>query len=368
MANGLDITCIVGTFSGDNLSFNSAEVVISGSASAALGGAVFDSASGLFIIAYRRSSGSSSTYIAARKVDCSGVNISVGSENILRSTGGIDTSSTVTKPVKLNNGDFYAVAYWDSNTEDSLYTAVMSVLGGSIVVNDNELIIDPVSTGGWSIPDLVPVTSTKYIIIATFNSSIFEYLVDFNGTSITSIESLSLSGNGNFYVSNSVGSYYNSNSDFVELYDFTSNQNLGQHDFSQFNSSMPYINLNAKTNPTYDNVLTCTNGITIIPSSTSYKAVIVTGNDKLVTPTSYGIVDQAVTSGQTYKFPVRLAKQGGKPITLTGSGIKPCESLYGSGETLRLGASSTNTFDSEYIGYCLTDDVLIINSSSSKET
>jgi len=96
--------------------------------------------------------------------------------------------------------------------------------------------------------------------------------------------------------------------------------------------------------------------------------VIETDNNKLVTPIASGVVDQAVTAGQTYKFSVKLIKQGKKPLTLIGSGIKPCESYYGTKDSISLGASDYTNGDIEYLGFCLADDVLVINSNQAKET
>lgn len=359
-----DLVCRVGSITGTSISWNSEEVISNNSTGDQdVSGVLFNETHSTFIVVYRSNANSG----AAVFVDCSGASISVHSATSRSGDG------SPSAPIKLSNGDYYAYVH-DENTNEDLYLLFINMTSSSTDIS-RTLTLETAYSGDTNpFTAILDLGSGKVLAVVdrkdnSNNRSEYGYIATFDGSTATLVKSFPLPSTNVVKLGTGFG-VYESNNNYIELFDNDGNS-LGEYDFTNFSTSMPRFMFNRDNNAIYpreDQKLSCTNGLTIIPSSTSYKMVIETGNNKLVTLIGFGVVKEAVTSGQTYKFPVRLAKQGNKPIALTGSGIRPCESYYGTGDSLSLAPFSYINADIEYLGYCIADDVLIVNSSNAKET
>ena len=355
-----DLVCRVGSITGTSISWNSEEIIENnGIGTQEVSGALFNETHSAFIVVYREDGNSGS----ASFVDCSGASISVHKAT---SQAG-DGSPSV--PIKLSNGDYYAYVH-DEYTSEDLYLEFVNMTSSSTDISVT-LTLETAYSGGYNTSTTILDLGSGKVLAAvnrqdsSGNRSNYGYIATFDGSTATLVKSFRLPSYEVVKLGTGFG-VFESNNDYIELFDNDGNS-LGEYDFSNFSASMPRFILQNRY-PREEQKLTCVNGLTIIPTITSYKMVIETDNNKLVTPIASGVVDQAVTAGQTYKFSVKLIKQGKKPLTLIGSGIKPCESYYGTEDSISLGASGYTNGDIEYLGYCLADDVLVINSNQAKET
>ena len=357
-----DLVCRVGTIAGTSISWNAQEIIRNNSTgNQDVTGVLFNETHSTFIVVYRRNNASGDAVF----VDCSGTSVSV--YNAASRAG----NGYPSVPIKLSNGDYYAYAH-DENTNEDLYLMFVNMTSSSTVTT-RTLTLETGYSGTQNPNTAILDLGSGKVFVAvdrrdpSNNRSFYGYIATFDGSTATLVKSFPVSSIQVAKLGTGFG-VFNDTDRYIELFDNNGNS-LGEYDFSNFETSMPrFIFSNGDSKyPKEEQKLTCANGIVLIPSDDSYKPVIETGNNKFVTPVSSGVVKEAVTSGQTYKFSLRLAKRGGKPLTLAGSGIRPCESYYGRGNSISLGASSYTLGDEEYLGYCIANDSLIINSSSAKE-
>ncbi len=381
------IRCNVGTISGNSITWNTTESLYGTQSwtSSLTCFTMFDSTEQKFIFVFRNYYNSSNhVNISAFIIDISGGSVSTsGYTNLLisssASTGFFDSNYGAKK---LSNGNYLACGYFDVPNGKAYVDVVKLTPGGTAITNIRTELRDNGSNIVFydSCP-IVNVGSAGKFLIGIMQGSIdYLYYLQYNGTTLSDPE-LIYSANVNVFINNisnptgelvlhnitrTVGSdTYNT----IQVFDFAVNTEVqGYYDFGN-SGTMPYIPGGYLQNREEDAIIAA-NGVSFYIPNVSGIPCLTMDNGKIIFITPYGVVKETMVSGTTYKMPVKAVKQGGKPIPITGQNLRPPSSYYMSGESINWYASTNNdtAFDSEYIGYCLTDDNLVINSNASKET